>query len=829
MHRWRTWPAAVLVLVLMAWPALAQAAVVGAPGAGDWWTRGRDAGRQHRTAEGLGPVGAFEAWRVELGLSASQPLYVGGRIYHMAGNSLWEVTPRGGGPPGVRELARGINGPEGSWRPSSSSLTYAELPDGRRVLYFGTGDNRLCAYRLDTGGWLCRQLGGAEPVVASPLVFAVRLPGGRAADLVVMGDKAGGLWAVQDLAGSEPEEVQTSRLPVGGAWLTASPTAVGDLEFLIAADGVGEAGGNGKLARIRVVPDMGSGRGPALQKVWEKTMPHGIADGFAADRGDAFFADVRGNLYSVDARTGDLNVVPAPGPRFANSMPAAGDRFVYFSIRNVGTTLPSREAPGEVVAVDRQTWTVAWRAQLPAPANTDPLLWPDQGVVLVGDVRGSIHGFDMETGVRAAFAREPGDLVGGMSQCLPVASLNLLEPGEEPYRAEHAYQQLSGAGTDITLASGTTGEPLLLVGANVTRAGGTHSGRLVAYAAGSRYNVRWLTRPEEVAPGAPVEPGQTVGFTAELTVDGEARPVTARWYFRGPDGGLRLAGAGAAQVHPGQAAPVPVALQVRQEDAPGGELIGIANPEELVWLPGPEGELAREALAAELEAAGLTQEAQWVREFTDLAAAGELDLELLAVLAGLGIPGRCAQQMPETEWTGAAGAPALADNILVVPVAVQEAAIDLELRDLTAPERVQFEGGTRYTVRFTLVNHGQREVRTAYQLQVSSNHGGYETAAIPVTLNPGEARVIEMPVSVTTNEGRQTVRVTVNPDRSVRETNYDNNTGMAFTDIQDRPLPQGGSIYWGRPRSVVVPEDCVTNPDPTSPIPCINYPDRRID
>lgn len=822
---------AVLVAALVVWPTLTRAEVARPVGPGDWWTRGRDEYRQHRTDESLGPLGAFEAWSVDLGLSASQPLYVGGKIYHLAGNSLWEVDPSQfvGGKPATRELVRNVNGEEANWRPSSSSLTFAQLPDGRKLLYYGTGDNRVCATHLSTAATSCVQLGGQEPIVGSPLVLATTVPGLGVVDLVVLGDKAGGLWVIQGLASNR---WTAYRYPVSSAWITASATSVGPLDFIWAADGLGSSAGNGKLGRMTIIPSADLKHPPQLKEVWQKIMPNGIADGFAVEGRYAYFADTRGNLYRVSIDDGSYNQIPPPGPRFANSMAAIGPKHVFFSIRNVGSQRSSRTLPGELVAVDKATWQVAWRAPLPAPANTDPLVWPDQGVVMVGDTKGVIHSFDMETGQPREFARQPGQMINGKYVCLPIVQQSLLRPGEKPYEAPHAYQQLNGAGTDLTLASGSTGKPLLLAGVNATRPDGSHTGRLVAYEAGRIYNIRWTTPPELVAPKGELKPGQPVELAGLLTVDGEARWTTVRWYYVRSDGRARRLGEPQqVDLAPGRETEVRVTYTPEEGDGTG-IVVGVANIEDIWWLTTPQGAWARELLAQEMEAASRPDVAYLLRNFFVAQATGLP--ELLGQLVGM--PGRCARNVPESELGPGGVTPALQDNFLKVPVQVQQQTVDLEVTGMDAPDRVPFKVGGTYQVRFHVRNLGNRLVRTQYQVtaEVPTQGLKWTTGMGEADFPPGQTVTLAATVPITVPDATHRVTVTVNPKKDPPESSYTNNTRVVNTYVEaDQVGSPGGSAGWTptNPKSVIIPEDCVPNPDPVDAarMPCLNYPDRILE
>lgn len=248
-----------------------------------WYTRGGQLKRTSMVEGDFGFLSPTESFRLNTGLSASQALNVDGKIYHMGGNALYEidplvasrypnneeVPPTPGANPGVRLLATGFNDCVGDngvnycavsgitdlpYRPSSSGLTYRTI-NGKRVLYFGTGANQVCAFGLDRSyddpnQLRCAQLGGTEPIVSTPLVFEAATSKGPQ-DVVIIGDKAGQVWIIQNLAGDGMFLAQPYWL---GGWVTSSPSwSGGNLEFVVAADGTGDPRGNGKVVQWTVL------------------------------------------------------------------------------------------------------------------------------------------------------------------------------------------------------------------------------------------------------------------------------------------------------------------------------------------------------------------------------------------------------------------------------------------------------------------------------------------------------------------------------------------------------------------------------------------------
>ncbi len=248
-----------------------------------WATRGLTYQRNSSADVRFGYLGAYPSWELDLGVSASQPVTIDNRIYHLAGNKLWEIdlakldtiNPDPNTNPPIRVIrdnvnncVRGTDGknvcpgynpatdaPEKGIRPSTSGITYASV-NGVGVLYYGTGSNEVCGTRLvEVDGYFptrCFALGGDQPIASTPLVFTIGTSSGIA-DVVVIGDKAGGLWAIQGLSGFGP--LYGKRYDVGAAWVTPSPAATGVTgEFIWGADGVGNWQGYGVYGKFRVSP-----------------------------------------------------------------------------------------------------------------------------------------------------------------------------------------------------------------------------------------------------------------------------------------------------------------------------------------------------------------------------------------------------------------------------------------------------------------------------------------------------------------------------------------------------------------------------------------------
>lgn len=290
--------------------------------AGNWTTRGGNDQRTSSALDVFGWLGPRYSFAVDTGLSASQALNVDNVIYHMGGNQIWMIDPllaaeypdnhdalsATGHNPGVRVLATGINTmPSGEVRPSSSGLTFKEV-GGKKFLFFGTGSNKVCALNVtavhgDVSGPTppprnCVQLWGEKPITAVPLVFTTWV-NGMEQDIVIISDKAGYVWAIQNLSRIAPGSEIVARGELGG-WVTASPAATGrGLEFITAADGAVNDVGTGKVEKYIIQPaNPATGTQLALIPQWgdRGDMPYGIADGMVVDGDFVYLADIRGGL-----------------------------------------------------------------------------------------------------------------------------------------------------------------------------------------------------------------------------------------------------------------------------------------------------------------------------------------------------------------------------------------------------------------------------------------------------------------------------------------------------------------------------------------------------
>jgi hypothetical protein len=734
-------------------------------------------------------------------------------IYHLAGNALWELTPQGQATDIVKPINR-VKNAQGAWepRPSTSGISY-EVINGEPTLFFGTGENLACSFRLNSRLLRCVPLTGNttadEPIVTVPLVLKTAAAG-REVDIIVMGDKRGQVHVIQGLAAAESlQEVRRHAEYVGG-WVLASPVPVDEgrsLSFVWGSD----LGGQGTIGAFRITPASGMA-GIQLEKLWADVDTFGgIADGFAKDGDYIYAVDVEGNFYRVHAAFPNVEVVKYgqdTGLMFANAAPAVDDKHIYFSIRNVGTSGPSTDAPGRLIALNKHPFTLegGWTANLPAPANTNPLVWTaGPNVVLVGDTKGVLHAFDRETGQPKEFALETAGQTPHGDICTPINRLDLGAPDQ----AGQAYQTLTGISEPI-IASGSTGQALLLVGVSGLK-NGELSGSLKAFRAGGAYNVAW-SQPRQPEVALAVGQAHTVSDQLTIAPWGGAprrqRQVGLEaWWVPDPSTGgtVRRLDRSVVTVDPDGAVPVSVTFTPIEADGAAGSVQWFVNPEQLAFSGTEQGRALRQA-----------------------ASLGEGDAaRAVEYVAGGQYPGNCEQGVTELLPEGPEAA--MADNLLMVPVRIEQV-VDLSVISLRAPGAVACQLGSSITATWVVRNPSGRTLKgVPFALWMTSSKLGYPVKSVSGVLDlpPGDTPFTG-PVSLGYCGDSVALRIEVNlgPEpRPVREPDFANNVmGWALTVAGQAEGPAIRSMGGGGVDVLIVPDDCVSNPDLTSRQPCLNYP-----
>ncbi|MCG0240064.1 MAG: hypothetical protein L6E13_13020, partial [Firmicutes bacterium] len=424
------------------------------------------------------------------------------------------------------------------------------------------------------------------------------------------------------------------------------------------------------------------------------------------------------------------------------------DRYVYFTIRNHSERYNNRrDNPGKLVAVDKSSWSIVSEVVLPgsqrAAANTDPLVWVKQGLVIVGDTGGRYHAYGLQNGqlVPRPFVVVPHG-TGENAVCRSVSTFSLLEPGEQPYTAPHDYQQLNGAGIDPVLATGGTDQGWLLIGVNAVR-DGQRIGRLVALRAGGTYNVRWVSDSSPIT----VRGGEPITLTGKLQLLGTERSMAIPvWWIvqRQRDGQVVDTITGPDVVlPPGQVVDVPPITYT--PDPAQGDLIvtGVANPID-----------ATIAIYA-AEVLGALVGVRWLEEW------------------------RCPGAVVETENTEAGLRVAVMDNFLQFPVTVQQP--DLSVSDLRfQPNPAVAEEPVAASVAVTSDGRGwDQPVDAVLRWSVDGKVQG--EVQVPA-LRPGETRRVDLGSFTAPNRPRVRLRAEVLP--APEETHLANNAVEVEVPVQ---------------------------------------------
>jgi hypothetical protein len=725
----------------------------------NWVTRGKTADRVQMTEESLGPVDVKEAWAepAKVGATGSQPLLIDDRIYHLAGDGLWVISADGNETQ-LTFFQNMVQLPDNNWtlRPSTSGLTYREV-GGDKLLYYGTGDNRLCVYGLNVTLERCHRLTDPlyteEPIVAVPLVLTTTLKG-RIVDIVIMGDKRGRVWAVQGLATAESPEAIIARFKDVGGWVLASPVQVGPpgaLAFLWAST-------SARIGAFQVTPADGT-QDLELQNFWtDPVIEHidtyaGVADGFAKDGDFAYAADTAGNFYQIETLNGRARTnkyAQTAGPMFANAAPAIDQHHIYFTIRNVGTATPSTSHHGRLVALHRRTFQLAWTADLDAPANTNPLVWASgPNVVLVGDTKGNIHSFNPINGEPRPFAADG---------CTPVQKLSV---GTIAGQAGEAFQTTTGLSEPI-LASGTLGQALLLAGISGKDAQGHYTGHLTAFRSGSAYNIAWT--PTALPAGATAL-GQTYPIHGTLALDPWSlhppgpRTVGVRAYWQSADGASRpISDPMQVTLQPGVPRDLTFPFTPIEADGTSGRVVVVANPDQLILSSTPTADQFR----AILSATGTTVAAGALAS----PCGGTAEAELLP-------------EGPDA---------AMADNLLQASLTIAQQ-VDLTLTELQFPADLFCSAdGTSARIAWKVQNPSARTLRdVAYRVTMD----GVVVETGTRTLRPGESQWTSR-LTGWECDVPYTVIVEINQPRSVPEPAYANNVRSGELYVESESSSGGG-------------------------------------
>jgi outer membrane protein assembly factor BamB len=731
---------------------------------------GGDEYRNHFSEDQFG-TGLCASWALDLGRSASQPLVVGNRAFHLAGDGLWAVRLDQDVPPGLspdevkQELViwhkAGLQSGATDSSPTDSSPVYSDTEvttmEGthyRGIIYAITGpvpgssQRSVVAVAAEDGTLLGRAFLPAVSFISSPLVF----PG----DVLVFGSTDGRLWSARGVTREHFKEPVVNWVPVNGT-ISGSFVPVGATDFLVGLDHPNKLTQGGTVMRYgldlkpRWVTPAGT---PAFTNAIS-----GIPASFAEDDSSiVYFSDRIGMFYAIRSDTGEIVwQASLPGPEYVNNSPALDAEYVYYTIRK------GSSGSGELVAFRRDGIggnEPAWRAVLPALGTTAPLIWADAGGVLVGDTSGRV------TAWRAPRPGEPT----GIGQPLPFATQlscsqighvatvwgnnnnsrksvlqNELRLTDSPFQDKAWWAMGSGASTELTLSHG-----YLLTGAN-----STNQDVFLAF-----------------KPGKPVN----LELTGQVVVDGPVEP------------GQRLP----VQLHIESHSPQPVRTMIAHGWAsgqPNFEFVDL-GPQESRWIgldsaPVPDGAAQYVAVINPLG--------------YDLTRRGTFSLlEPLpsnweGVLYGQVSPPpevRVGLQRLDAAGSAVIYETTVADNYWRQNIRVGDP-VDLQMTDLSAPAWIPAPvppDDPRYPVTAVIHNTGDKAVDTSIRLVIQSLSMQGQSLTRPVHLEPGDNTVtIYVPGSMPGDT--ITVRVLVNPDRNVSESDYTNNSGTVVTHVEDAPPP----------------------------------------
>jgi hypothetical protein len=380
------------------------------------------------------------------------------------------------------------------------------------------------------------------------------------------------------------------------------------------------------------------------------------------------------------------------------------------------------------VAVNKNDWTTVKKVEVDNPINTDPLVWGAMHAVVFGDTQGIVYAFSTADAAPGStllpvplFAGGPGDPGGGQLK-------STVKLSDTPFQAGWTYSQFSGVGTSPMLASGRTGEGLMLLGVNT----GATDGMLVAYRAGAPYNTYWQDPRLGLSSPSPV-----VGPNSTVTISGRVglaplfpagKKFSIGWFLKADDGTVwRLGSSIIDDVAALAAGPMPVQFTFKVDpNYRSGIIYGVTN-ESVVLLSQsqPEGKALRELLAGAIRSGFSTP---WTPE---LVTSFSPDTTDLSRFVDLGLPAEypVKTEMKESKLDGA-----LADNIGTVRMDIADN--DLRLTLQCPPSNVDMPFIVMVSPQYTS-NTGQN---VSVELHVRYSDSAGQTGAAPiqtVTLAPG--------------------------------------------------------------------------------------------
>ena len=187
---------------------------------------------------------------------------------------------------------------------------------------------------------------------------------------------------------------------------------------------------------------------PGRELLWEFYTDYGVPASISVDGNRIYFSDINGSFYCLDATNGEClwkNDDFKGG--FVNDSPAVSRTGVFFSIRNYNGL-------GKVVRINKENGYTEWSYDLKARGANSPVIWGYAGALIVGDTNGLLYAID------GATSKDYGAFNDLPDQ--PAAS-NFQLGGKE---YDNSSSRFNGVGTQITLATGTMNQGLMLIGAN---------------------------------------------------------------------------------------------------------------------------------------------------------------------------------------------------------------------------------------------------------------------------------------------------------------------------------------------------------------------------
>ena|GEM_PF-6686273 len=407
---------AALVSAVLLFPQIAWA--------NDWTEFGGSPERTRYSSENIGPPLEFN-WQHNSGASMSQPILIGDKIYHLGGSKLWMLDAKAEGMP--VELGH----VENSSTPSHSDPTY----DGNGGIYYGTGLRQSSQGQKYYMAYCNADTLTEKPsvpltdeIVSAPLLLAN--------DTVVVATADGKIHVVQDLSKGQYKK---HWFQITNGRITSSAGRLGPDSFVIGLDS------GSKVAAFKVWTD--SKGVIKLTTLWSYTTAAGVPASISVDGDSVYFSDKGGTFYRLLKDTGkEVWRVRPLGSCFINDSPAVTPTGVFFGVRNYN-------GKGVLVRLDKATGALKWKVELEGMAANSPVVWGRAGVVLIGDSLGNIYAFNGANGALYEFAKYGSK---------PAQTVLHLQGGA----MANWKSRFSGAGTQMTLASGNMETGLLLVGVN---------------------------------------------------------------------------------------------------------------------------------------------------------------------------------------------------------------------------------------------------------------------------------------------------------------------------------------------------------------------------